>query len=343
MSNSVEVSLIMACYNAEKYIAKTLDTVCNQTFKNYEIICVNDGSSDNTLRIIEEYQQRYPNIVVISRENNEGKNVTRLGLKHAKGRYVCTADNDDYVSERFIEELYNTITKNDADIAVCGYQRESFETGAVISKEMNKSDRIITVADDYGALLSINSSLWNKMFKSDVIKSILDTDEELYSMDMIYLAYAYLKAKKIAFTKDVLYYYQIRQGSGINVIKNNHIEEIYNALLEVKKHYISENEAMLPFLDAYAFLHLGVSLLYRVFSNDRQSFNDTYKKNIEFLDKNFGTWKRNKYYGLKYVVSHKGANLKLLICNLFYRINQFELFMQVYAFVTNQIKIEIKW
>jgi glycosyltransferase involved in cell wall biosynthesis len=340
-NNRYEVSVVIPCYNSEKYIEKTLDSICNQTFKNYEIICVNDGSTDGTLDILKKYEKEFKNFIVISKENDRGATTIKTGLKEVSGKYVCVIDNDDYVSPNYIEELYNTIESEHADIAVCGFQREDFETRKVISREMNNRRKSIIVSDDYGKLLEINTSLWNKMFKSNLIKKVINVDN-LFGMDMIYLAYIYPETQKIAFNEKILYYYQIREKSSINNLKIDYIKKVYDSLLIVRDYYNMINSGMIEFLSCYVFLHVGVSLLYRMY-NSSDDFNSMYRKNTKYLNINFPLWLKNRYCNLRYVIFNKGTNFKLYICKLFYKFHLFKLFLFIYSFFINKFNIDIKW
>lgn len=338
--NGCEVSVVIPCYNAERYIHKTLDSICNQTFKNYEIICVNDGSTDGTLEILKKYEKKYSFFSVISKENDRGASTIRVGLEKIKGNYVCVIDNDDYVSERYIEDLYNTIIKENADIAVCGFQRENYFSGKVLSREMNKKRESILIDNDYGYLLEINTSLWNKMFSKRLIDCVLK-EKKFFGMDMIYLGFMYANTKKIAFTDEILYFYQVREQSSINNLKKDYIMNVYNSLIDVKKYYQKVNAKMISFLDAYAFLHMGVSLTYRMYKND--DFKVLFSENIKYLNANFKTWNNNEYCSFKYILKNHGRNFKLYICKIFYKIHLFKLFLFIYDLVITKFKFEIKW
>lgn len=336
------ITVIVPCYNAEKYINKCIDSILNQSFKNFELICVNDGSTDTTLDILKEYEKNNSNMLVVSKKNEGGKNVTKTGLKYAKGKYICAIDNDDYIEKDYLKELYNAITKEDADIAICGFQREDFDTAKVFSLEMNNKTGTYILNDDYGIMLEINTALWNKLFKREVMVSLLNYRLDALGMgDMTLLAYMYQMINKISFTNKVLYHYRVRKNSGINTMKKNVIDSIYDNLIRIKESYA--NKDMYEAFDAYAFLHLGVSLMYWIYKADRSSFNEIYKNNLKVLNENFPKWKKNKYYSLKYVIKNKGRNLKLHISYVFYRIGLFKLFIKTYGFITNHFKFDIKW
>ena len=100
------ISVIMPCYNTEQYVEETLKSVLNQSFKDYEIICLNDGSTDGTLEILKRYQQSYPNIRVISSENHGVAYQRNTGVQCAQGKYIYYMDSDDLLKENCLETLY---------------------------------------------------------------------------------------------------------------------------------------------------------------------------------------------------------------------------------------------
>ena len=111
-------SIIIPVYNVEKYIKKCLDSVFSQSYKDYEVIVVNDGSTDKSMDIAKEY-----NVKIIN-QKNAGLSITRNnGLQIANGEYISFIDSDDWVDLDFLEKLYNTAKKYDADIAACGIKR----------------------------------------------------------------------------------------------------------------------------------------------------------------------------------------------------------------------------
>ena len=111
------VSVIIPVYNVEQYLRKCLDSVINQTFKDIEIIIVNDCSPDNSLQMIKEYQTKEERIVLIDLKQNVGLGFARNeGMKIAKGKYITFVDSDDWIASNYIEVLYNNIEKNNLDV-----------------------------------------------------------------------------------------------------------------------------------------------------------------------------------------------------------------------------------
>ena len=128
-----KISIVVAVYNLEKYLPRCLDALVNQTLQDIEIICVDDGSTDSAPQIIDEYAIKYPEKVKAFHKENGGEFTTRnYGLERATGEYVTFVDTDDYVDLTWAEKLYNAAKKNDADIAVCGFERIDLETDKVI-------------------------------------------------------------------------------------------------------------------------------------------------------------------------------------------------------------------
>ena len=118
MNENIEVSVILTIYNAEKYLEETLNSIENQTFRNIEIICVNDGSTDNSIKIIKQFIEKDNRIKLVDKKN-EGVWKARLdGIKAAKGNYIVFIDSDDTIIESYIEKLYDSITKKNADISI---------------------------------------------------------------------------------------------------------------------------------------------------------------------------------------------------------------------------------
>ena len=339
-NDSVEVSVVVPCYNSEKYLNKALDIICNQSYNDYEVICVDDGSTDGTESILKQYCKKYSFFRYVKKKNDKAKTTISTGLRETRGKYVCVVDNDDLITYNYLEILHKRIVETDADISICGYQRQDVDTGKILSTEMNKRCDLLVLDDDYGDLLSINTSLWNKMIKRELIIPYLD-EEGLFSMDMLFMAYVYAKARKIAFTDKVLYYYQVSKQSSINNMKMSYLEDIQKALLIIKDYYMKVNKGMYDFLCTYVFLHIGVSLTFRFYNSTH--FNDAYMSNKKYLKDNFNRWRKSKYLSFVYVIKNHFKNLKLFVCSIFYKIHMFRFFLFMYNFVINKLKFEIKW
>ena len=122
MENKIKVSIIIPVYNTEQYLRQCLDSVINQTFQDIEIIVVNDGSTDNSINIIKEYQQKDSRIVFVDFPNHKGVSDARNeGIKLARAEYITFVDSDDWVKKDYVKTLYDNITKYNCDIVVTNF------------------------------------------------------------------------------------------------------------------------------------------------------------------------------------------------------------------------------
>ena len=125
------ISVIMPAYNAKQFIASSIESVLNQTFSDFELIIINDGSSDNTLEIAQQFAQKDRRINIVSQENQGETAARNTGLAHAKGEYIAFLDSDDLYKEIFLEKLLNRIQEKSSDIAYCGF---------IYTKQNNKEE-----------------------------------------------------------------------------------------------------------------------------------------------------------------------------------------------------------
>lgn len=349
MSNEkMKVSIIVPVYKVEKYLHRSMDSLVNQTLDGVEIICINDGSPDNCLNILKEYQEKYPdkNIVIIDKPN-EGVWKGRFdGIAKATGEYIGFTDSDDYISTDYAEKLYQAAKETNADISVCGFDRMDVDTGHVYSTEMTQfAGKVIDMDTNPEDIISINTALWNKLYKAEVLKNMknLENPPRVFD-DMMFLLLAYLNTKKITFIKDSLYYYMVRQDSIMATIKKEQIEATQDAMLRIKAIYEAEEKGkkLMPVIDAMTFLHFGISLMFRISADKTSNFKEELKKNRNYLDTNFSSWRKSKYLKLSYCMSHH-SNTKVAIMKKIYISGLFRLFMGVYNFMISKLKIDIKW
>ena len=131
---SPKVSVIVPVYNSEKYIEKCLNSIIEQTYKDFELIVINDGSKDKSLEILEKYKNNFPKVITLINQENIGVSKTRNNaIKMAKGKYVMFIDNDDFIDKDYIETFINEAEKEDYDVVLGGYRRPN-EKGEIIKK-----------------------------------------------------------------------------------------------------------------------------------------------------------------------------------------------------------------
>ena len=346
MEYKYNLSIVALVYNLEKYLPRCLDSLVNQTLENIEIICVDDGSTDSAPKIIDEYASKYPNKVKAYHKKNGGEFTTRnYGLEKASGEYITFVDTDDYVEPNWAEKLYNAAKENDADLAVCGFERIDLKTNKIVSKDMTgygNTVKTITPMDDF--CVFINPAPWNKIFKLEKIKDLRFQNFRNFN-DMIFLASSYSKIEKIAFVPDVLYHYYLRYDSQIHNVNSNDVDNFKRYLLELKRLYIKENkyDDMKYIIDFMAFLHLGMSVMYRASYDKSINMKVMLKNTIKYLDENFSTWRKSPFLKFGYSVKRGLKRIALSVIAFLYRHHMAGLYIFIYRFVIDKLKIDIKW
>lgn len=169
-----KVSLIIPAYNAQDYIARSIDTALASTFNDFEIIIVNDGSTDSTQKIIDWYESEYENVRSLQKINGGVADTRNAGIKMARGEYIAFMDNDDMIRPDMIEKLYNSITKNNCDIAIAPLYRlvdNGYTTHCNLPFETDKAIDI----DKYLSILYTpnlyNCAIWNKLYRASIVKA----------------------------------------------------------------------------------------------------------------------------------------------------------------------------
>lgn len=216
------VTVIVPVYNIEKYLAQCLDSLFNQTHKNIEVILVNDGSTDNSINIINKYKEKNSNLVYLEQDNKGVSEARNLALKHAKGEYVLYIDSDDYIEEDMIESLYNKAIETNSDIVICGHNEIYDDTvkGTDVKVLLDMKDNIIYSGVEVADMMlecKILGTLWNKLFKRELL-----INHEFYFEPGRYIQdwYPVFKevslAKKVSYVNKALYNYRQRGTSTVN-------------------------------------------------------------------------------------------------------------------------------
>ncbi len=239
--DNVQISIIIPIFNSEKYLKRCLDSLTNQTFKDIEIICINDGSTDNSLKILENYKNIDDRIKIIN-QNNQGQSVARnVGIKVATGKYIAFVDADDWVDKDFFEKLYDAAEKNNCDIAVGGIIRlhkfnKKFHLKfdqEIITEDVNKKFEICDVPE--------LSYVWNKIYKKEAfIKNNLKFEEGIFYEDVILTPEILYTLGKLIAVPGTYYYYWRSSNSTVTQRSNKANKDSIYAHNKAKN-YISEH------------------------------------------------------------------------------------------------------
>lgn len=219
------VSVIMPVYNTAPYLKKCINSVLNQTYKNLELICVDDGSTDQSGEILDRFAEYDARIKVIHTSNMGVSSARNTALRTAAGAYIGFVDSDDYIAPDYYEKLVEALKGNIADIASCGYY---FDNAGEIVRAANKKDvpvDPIYIRDFFPYMYErdtykgVGSYLWTRLIKKEVIKNVDGTLKIYFKReyggidDIVFVAEASLESNFIQYINEPLYFYVQREGS----------------------------------------------------------------------------------------------------------------------------------
>lgn len=295
------VTVIVPCYNVEKYIEKGLNSLINQTLKDIEIIVINDGSNDNTLKILNDFKKNDKRIRIIDKKNEGVSAARNIGLKEAKGKYICFMDSDDWLEKDFLEKMYNKISENDYDMVAC-------DTYAIYpNKKKYIKSNINDNQDEKKLMIDAYTVIWNKIYKKEIIKDIYFDNSISFCEDVLFLYEVYLKVKRVGSIHEPLYNYLQREKS-LTYTYNEIIYDLIKSIDKVVDYYEINN-----YLDKY-YQEIEYSYVRYLFATFIKRLSKT-KNKIEFkigcnfvknkVKEKFPYYKKNKYLKNK-----KGLYLK---------------------------------
>lgn len=206
--NTKDLSIIIPVYNSERFLAKCLDSILNQqTQFDYEVICINDGSKDSSLQILNRYKELFSNKMVVVSQQNLGISTTRNnGIAMAKGEFVGFLDNDDTVSPLYVEKIMQRARETGADIIQTAY--DNVNTKNELLWSVSKGDHVVDAGDTDGILAHTQGYIWGGALKKSLFKNVRFPMGFWYE-DMITRLVMVRLAKRVATIGEPLYYYLI--------------------------------------------------------------------------------------------------------------------------------------
>ncbi len=231
-----EISIVIPVYNVERFLHKCLDTLEAQTYRNFEIIAVNDGSPDKCPEILREFEKKYENITVLDQENQGMSAARNAGMAVARGKYLCFVDSDDYVAPTYLEELYNAVTQNEADIACCYYYYH-FVNSDLLYKYPFRCEGVYSRGQALTKLLhdtQIQSLVWNKIYRRSLFTENNITFPSMAFEDMATANRVFAHAQKVVVVNKALYYYNQQNASTLATINAAKINDFIRATAMVR-------------------------------------------------------------------------------------------------------------
>lgn len=218
------ISVIIPVYNMELYLQRCLDSVLNNTYRNLEIICIDDGSKDRSLEILQRYAAADPRVVVIGKENGGVSSARNAGLDRMSGEYVTFIDPDDYVHPQFFEILLGTIDLSGADIGIVGFAKtyENDLPAAFSHYSLTADDLILFSYPQIGSTEQAVSYIWCKLIPGNMIGATRFLEDVSYAEDTLFLGSLYEKNPHLHLCRvefPLYFYYQGRQDSLVKIGK----------------------------------------------------------------------------------------------------------------------------
>lgn len=343
-SNQAEnlVSVIIPCFNAERTLSKCLDSLLSQKEIIPHIVCVNDGSTDNTPTILNDYRDKSPHNISVVNQINSGAWQARLaGLKATNSKFIMFLDSDDFAKPSFVKTMLNEIKTAKSDIAVCGFERVDEGSGRVLSKEFCTPIDSFDLSEDYGKLLKVNPAPWNKIFKSSILTNLPNLKVNPIMLDDLCLLLSGIAhpANKISFVPCSLIEYRVHPDSAINSVNIEQVYDASSALKEVRSKFLSLDSHALEAFDAVAFCHLYVSMSFRLAKSQNKYSNEL----LAILDKNFPLWRTSKYLSLAYAFHHGKTHVRAAIAAHLVKAGFFNQAINSYSWAKKATGKDISW
>lgn len=215
-STQIIISVVIPVYNVSQYLSRCIDSVLKQDFNDYEVILVNDGSTDDSGVICDDYASNNNKIKVIHKENGGLSSARLAGYRAANGKFICFIDSDDYIKECYLKDLYECVTKNNAQMSICAYSYE--RDGKQIDNLLPIQETCLTnikdefvlpiVCDGYKSHKMLPNFMWLKMILREIItEDLFVSEREVYQEDLVFNLLISDRLKQIALINKPNYVY----------------------------------------------------------------------------------------------------------------------------------------
>lgn len=299
-----KISIIVPVYNCEKYISNCINSILEQSFKDFELILVDDGSSDRSFEICESFAKKDNRVRTIHQPNSGVSRARNRGLDEAKGEYIGFVDGDDCVDKEMYERLYKNLADNNADISICGIVNYFVKKDGTTEKvRQSPVDGFWIFSGEQALKEALQSRLYsvnpvNKLFKRELFDKLRYPEGKI-SEDAFLIPVVISKAGKVVYDSKPMYYYLRRENSittsnfsdsGWDVVEayKNHLNMVSEKFPNLKK------VAKFRYLWAYTYVIDKIML-----SENSENYLEDFKKAFNFIKKNILQIIFNPYFSLK--------------------------------------------
>lgn len=298
--DDIFLSIIIPAFNSEKYIGKCLESIVNQNYNNYEVIIVNDGSTDNTEKICKNIIKDNNKFKIINKINGGVSSARNEALKISTGKYIWFIDSDDYIEKDAFKIIYEKI--DNVDVLAFGYE-QIYKTKQTYKFKERKIDQDKAIKYMFLNKIFIGA-LWNKVIKREIIEQIRFDERISFGEDLLFQYYTLKSSKKIKIINNILYHYVIRDGG---ICKSSDIDKkiqgIYVTDIILKENFDDrkiKNYAIIKYVN----INILVLMQYK-----------EYKKNNEYynrLSKNLKKYIKDYIFSKDYIINKIKNLLKLI-------------------------------
>lgn len=323
------ISVIVPIYNVEKYLPTCIESILNQTYKDLEILLIDDGSTDNSGKICDEYAERDNRCIVIHQQNKGVSETRNTGLNHATGEYISFIDSDDYIHPQMLEILYETLQKGAYDFAIVAHKKVfnklekiNISVASINTISLNRDALMLGLYNKTHISESDFQAVWNKLYKKTLLKDMLFRSTG--SEDTEFNNRVYLKAQSAAFI-DLELYYWLQRSNSISHQSRNFIGRANTYVLCLNE---------IPLIDIQ-YRACCLEKIYKIIINVRYLAQKTQSNHcvIEFTKKlkkqTIDEFLRNKYINIF---------LKMGLLIFYYIPITYNIFMNILEFKSKRIK-----
>jgi len=297
-----KISIIIPVYNVSEYLDECLLSVVNQNYKDYEVIVVNDGSTDNSLEIAKKYEKKHKNLIKVYDKENGGLSSARnYGISVSDGEYLFFIDSDDYILPNALETIDKYLSKTNCDVLVYPFL---IGENKIYNKMYN--DKIDNLNKRY---IIGKPNAMNKICKKELyLKNNIEFPLGLYYEDLATMPKLALHTNKITFIEEPLYFYRVRENSIMNNKEYNpKVDAIFEVLKELRTYFKDKYPEEIEYLHIEHLLR-GASIRYIDFNTCQKELDMI----INIIKENYPNWQKNKYY-------QKENIKKKIMCKLIYK------------------------
>lgn len=251
--NNPAISIIIPIYNVEKYLSRCLGSIEKQAFCDFEVIMVDDGSTDGSAAIAENFAKRDKRFKFFSQENLGASKTRNFAMKQAAGEYIAFIDSDDYISYGFLTLLYSAIKRSNADIAMCGFNIHYEQNGrnkpvkSLKAGEYSREEALGYLLQDS----EIRFFIWNKLWKADLLKNNNIEFRDMYYEDILFCTTAFSKINKLVVIDKKAYYYSRRTKTFLESSMTDKRINDYIYTVEFLRKFLEENSLYDKYKDCF--------------------------------------------------------------------------------------------